>query len=192
LANLAIGQGELLVTPLQMAQFTMIVANKGVYYKPHLLKYLYNHNTSKIVHFPTDSRYITGVSDGTYDIVREAMRRVVNGGTGWNGKVPGIEMAGKTGTSENPHGDSHAWFMAFAPYELPEIAVAVILENAGGGGAFAAPIARKFLEKYFFNKIIPPFIAKKSRQDSVGIPIDLKKILPIPFSTNAVLKQDDN
>ncbi|MCB0281969.1 MAG: penicillin-binding protein 2 [Calditrichaeota bacterium] len=186
LANLAIGQGELLVTPLQLAQFAMILANKGVYYKPHLLNYLYNHTTESRTYYPTDTRYVTGISDANYDIVREAMRSVVEGGTGWAGKVPGIEMAGKTGTAQNPHGDSHAWFMAFAPFDLPEIAISVIVENGGGGSVVAAPIARKFMEKYFYNKLIPRPVAKKTtpaHADSVA-PINLENIFPIDINRN--------
>ncbi len=162
LANLAIGQGELLVTPLQLTQFAMILANKGVYHAPHLVDHIYNYSTKSTVQFPSDAKYVTGVSDEVYDIIREGMRQVVDGGTGWLGKVPGIEMAGKTGTAQNPHGDSHAWFMAFAPYERPEVAISVIIENGGGGGAIAAPIARQFLEKYFYNRLIPRYIPKKA------------------------------
>lgn len=193
LANLAIGQGELLVTPLQLAQFAMILANKGVYYKPHLLNYLYNHNTGSRTYFPTDTRYITGISDINYDIIRNAMRSVMEGGTGWTGKVPGIEMAGKTGTAQNPHGDSHAWFMAFAPFDLPEVAVAVIIENGGGGSAVAAPIARKFLEKYFYNKLIPRPVAKSTtaaHADSAA-PINLENIFPIQIDRNADENQEE-
>lgn len=180
LANLAIGQGELLVTPLQLAQFVMIVANKGVYYKPHLLKYSYDYSANEEIYLPSDPQYVKGISDETYDIVREGMRQVMDGGTGWYGKVPGIEMAGKTGTAQNPHGDSHAWFMAFAPYDQPEIAISVIVENGGGGGAVAAPLARKFLEKYFFGKMLPrPVIKKAQPVDSVIAPINIENFGPI-------------
>ncbi|MBD3223488.1 MAG: penicillin-binding protein 2 [Caldithrix sp.] len=166
LANLAIGQGELLTTPLQLAQFAMILANKGVYHKPHLVTQIYNYETNETADFPVETHYIDGISDKVYHTVHEGMHRVVNGGTGWLGKVQGIDMAGKTGTAQNPHGDTHAWFMAFAPYEFPEVAVAVIVENAGGGGAVAAPLARKFLEKYFYDRIIPRVYAQPDTSDS--------------------------
>lgn len=194
LANLAIGQGELLVTPLQLAQFIMIIANKGVYYKPHLLKFMYNYSTKEKITYPNNTQYVTGISDKTYDIVREGMRQVMDGGTGWYGKVPGIEMAGKTGTAQNPHGKSHAWFMAFAPYEQPEIAISVIVENGGGGGAVAAPIARKFLEKYFFGKILPRPVAKKEAQpiDSVVTPINIENFSPIEIIENDESIQEGN
>jgi penicillin-binding protein 2 len=184
LANLAIGQGELLVTPLQLAQFAMILANKGVYHTPHLVDHIYNYSTHSTTKFPVDTKYITGISDDVYYVVREGMRAVVNGGTGWLGKVPGIEMAGKTGSAQNPHGDTHAWFMAFAPYDFPEVAIAVVVENAGAGGGVAAPIARKFLEKYFYNRLIPRAVAKKDttdqiNADSLTIPFDFNEIQPI-------------
>ncbi len=186
LANLAIGQGELLVTPLQLAQFTMILANRGVYHTPHLVDYIYEYNTQSITRFPVETHYVQNISDEVYNIVREGMHRVVNGGTGWLGKVPGIDMAGKTGTAQNPHGDTHAWFMAFAPYKMPEIAVAVIVENAGSGGGVAAPLARKFLEKYFYDRLIPRVFAKPDTtvtqpEDSLDILFDAGEYQPMPI-----------
>ncbi len=194
LANLAIGQGELLVTPLQLAQFAMMIANKGVYYQPHLLNYLVSHTTGSKTPFPSNTKYITGLSDVNYDIVREAMRQVVDGGTGWSGKVPGIEMAGKTGSAQNPHGDSHAWFMAFAPFKLPEVSIAVIVENGGGGGAVAAPIVRKFLEKYFYNKLIPRPAPKKEEIiiDTLIAPIDMNNFEPLEIISVPSSEIDEN
>jgi penicillin-binding protein 2 len=162
LANLAIGQGELLTTPLQIAQFAMILANKGIYHPPHLIEKMYDFSEQRFIQFPVKTTFISEISDKSYNIVREGMRQVVNGGTGELSKIPGIEMAGKTGSAQNPHGETHAWFMAFAPYERPEVAISVILENAGGGGAVAAPVARKILEMYFFGKLLPRKIEPKS------------------------------
>lgn len=181
LANLAIGQGELLITPLQLAQFAMILANKGTYYAPHLIDYLYNHSNNEKIVFQNSEHKVSGVSEKNYDIVREAMRQVMDGGTGWFGKVKDIEMAGKTGTAQNPHGESHAWFMTFAPYENPEIAIAVIVENGGGGGAVAAPLARMFLEKYFYGKLIPRPVIKKEKISEIPIvePINVEDALPL-------------
>ncbi len=186
LANLAIGQGELLVTPLQLAQFAMILANRGMYYDPHLVDHLFNYQTHKIVEFPIKSHYVKGVNSDYFDVVREGMHQVVNGGTGWLGKVPGIDMAGKTGTAQNPHGEPHAWFMGFAPYNHPEVAIAVVLENAGSGGGHAAPVARKFLEMYFYHKLIPrPVVKKDSLKTDSGlnplqtVPVDSLRPLPI-------------
>jgi penicillin-binding protein 2 len=184
LANLAIGQGELLTTALQLGQFAMILANKGIYHTPHMVDHVYDYSTQSIINFPMDTKYITGISDEVYDVVREGMRMVCNGGTGWLGRVPSIETAGKTGSAQNPHGETHALFIGFAPYENPEIAIAVIAENAGGGGAIAAPIARKFMEIYFFGKIIPRPVAKIDSTnlydiDSLINPFDINPIRPI-------------
>ena len=182
LANLAIGQGELLTTPLQMAQFTMILATRGVVHTPHFTNYLRDKESGKKIYFPVKTNYVTGISADIYDFAREGMRSVVDGGTGWRASVPGVEVAGKTGTAENPHGDSHAWFIGFAPYENPVIAIAVIIENGGGGGAFAAPLARQCLEKYFYGRILPRRVAKVDtviKADTLENMIDLN-IMEIP------------
>jgi penicillin-binding protein 2 len=188
MANLSIGQGELLTTPLQMAQFAMILANKGVYYTPHLVDNIYDYSAHKPYNFPFDAKYITGVSESVYTIVREGMREVIAGGTGRLGKVFGMEMAGKTGTAQNPHGEPHAWFIGFAPFDHPEVAVAVVLENSGGGGANAAPIARQTLEMYFYGKLMSQFsAAAKSgsvvNSDSLLKKLNLKLIQPIQIGT---------
>ncbi len=191
LANLAIGQGELLTTPLQIAQFAMILANRGMYHRPHLVDHLYNYQSKKTIYFPTRTHYVTEVSSEVFDVVREGMHQVVNGGTGWLGKVPGIDMAGKTGTAQNPHGDPHAWFMAFAPYEHPEIAVAVIIENAGSGGGNAAPVARKYLEMYFYHKLIPRPVVKK---DSLKVEEAINPLQHLPIDSLApipIIRQED-
>lgn len=185
LANLAIGQGELLTTPLQIAQFAMILANKGVYHQPHLVYSTYQYDTKETILFPVNTKYVNGVSYDTYDFIHQGMSEVVNGGTGWLGKVKGIDMAGKTGSAQNPHGETHAWFMAFAPLENPEIAIAVLVENAGGGGAVAAPMARKFMEMYFYGKLIPRPVIKK---DTTATPDQIIEVLspeilqPMPVS----------
>ena len=107
---------------------------------------------------------------------RQGMLNVVQGGTGWRGSVYNIKVAGKTGTAQNPHGDDHAWFIAFAPFENPVIAISVIVENAGGGGAVAAPIASLCMEKFFYHKILPRTVAKKDtlQIDSLKNEIQLK------------------
>ncbi len=181
LANLAIGQGELLTTPLQIAQFAMILANRGLYHRPHLVDHLYNYQSKKEIYFPRQSKMVAEVSTEVFDVVREGMHQVVNGGTGWLGKVPGIDMAGKTGTAQNPHGKPHAWFMAFAPYQHPEVAIAVIVENAGSGGGVAAPIARQFLEMYFFGKVIPRPVVKKDtlKVENAINPLPIDSLVPI-------------
>jgi penicillin-binding protein 2 len=177
LANLAIGQGELLVTPLQMAQFAMILANKGVLYTPHITDYLYDKVNNTRLYFPTKTNYVEGISDQTYEFIRTAMFNVVNGGTGGRAAVRGIQVAGKTGTAQNPHGEDHAWFISFAPLENPVIAMAVLIENGGSGGAVAAPIAELCLEKFFYNQILPRAVALKdtTRGDSLKTDTPIKR-----------------
>jgi penicillin-binding protein 2 len=95
--------------------------------------------------------------------VREAMRRTVSDGTGRAARLKTVEVAGKTGTAQNPHGDDHAWFMCFAPATSPEVAMAIIVENAGHGGTEAGPIAQAFLSTYFH----------EDEADSVAVPVSM-------------------
>ncbi len=183
LANLAIGQGELLTTPLQMAQLAMIMATRGVLHTPHLLDYLKDKQTDERIYFPVQTKYTQGVSKNVYDILRTGMRQVVDGGTGWRGGVYGIDAAGKTGTAQNPHGDTHAWFIGFAPFENPVIALAVLVENGGGGGAVAAPLASLVLEKHFYKRLLPRIVPKKDstdiKIDSLIVPFEIPDIQPL-------------
>lgn len=145
--SLGIGQGEISVTPLQLAFFTALVANNGSSYVPHLVKgYLDN---DKEFHPITFEKVETGVSQKTFDIVKKGMFDVVQGyGTGRSIRIPGVNISGKTGTAQNPHGKDHAWFTCFAPSEDPQIAIAVLVENVGFGATHAAPIAKKLIESY--------------------------------------------
>jgi penicillin-binding protein 2 len=148
--NYAIGQGEL-VTPLQLANYTAGLANGRVIYTPHLLKYTVDHQQTR----HDNELKVLGaieISDTVLSIIRNAMQEVVNSpyGTAPKARIEGVTVGGKTGTSENPHGRDHALFIAFAPVEEPRIVIAVIVENApGGGGAYAAPIAGKILKEFF-------------------------------------------
>ena len=148
LASLGIGQGEISVTPLQLAYFTAITANNGMSYKPHVVKGYLDNNTGKInkYEFP---QIKTSVKKEVFDIVKEGMFLVVNGnGTATHIRSNEFKIAGKTGTAQNPHGKDHALFIGFAPYEYPKIAIAVVVENVGFGGTHAAPIAKKVIEAY--------------------------------------------
>jgi penicillin-binding protein 2 len=155
LISLGIGQGEVGVTPLQMANYAAILANKGKYFQPHAVNTIVDKQTKKIQQAVVEKRQID-LSENAWSLVREGMRRAVMelGGTGRAAKVPGIEVAGKTGTAQNPHGKSHAWFMGFAPYDDPKIAICVMVENVGYGGAFAAPIAGMCMEEYLYGEIL--------------------------------------
>jgi len=158
--NLAIGQGELLVTPIQAACLTAAIVNGGVAVTPHLLKQVQT-RSGRVLGTPKRSTaYELPYSDETIDFLRRAMVGVVEApnGTGKLARIPGIEVGGKTGTAQNPHGENHAWFIAFAPADDPEIAIAVIVENAGGGGAIAAPIARDVMKAYLRIEDAPPAV----------------------------------
>lgn len=146
--NLAIGQGELLTTPLQMACFAMTIANEGRSFKPRVKRGVYDPVTfkEKDVAEP-DSFSVPGIKPESYALAKRGMHMVVNSptGTAKSARVPGVISAGKTGTAQNPHGETHAWFIGFAPFEDPQIAYCIFLENGGGGGANAAPFARKII-----------------------------------------------
>ena len=136
--NLTIGQGELLATPLQVVRYTSALAT-GQLPTPQVIKGTKAETTS------------LPISKEVIKTMRSIMVDVVNspGGTGHRARLPNIVVAGKTGTAQNPHGEDHAWFVAYAPAENPRIAIAVIVENGGSGGLVAAPIAQKTLEAYF-------------------------------------------
>jgi penicillin-binding protein 2 len=146
--SLSIGQGEMLVTPMQMANLAAIMANNGYYYTPHLVKEI---EGGKI-----DDRYLvknkTGIDSTYFKFVRDAMTDAIYG-TASRAAIPGITISGKTGTAQNPHGADHSVFMAFAPKENPKIAIAVYVENAGWGGRAAASIASLMIEKYLTGEV---------------------------------------
>ena len=157
LLNLAVGQGDLLVTPIQMAVFAMAIANEGVYYRPHIVKSIQDAETNELIRLPIDTVQIAGISKKTFGMLKAAMYKVVHGssGTGRGLWLPGIQAAGKTGTAQNPHGEDHAWFIGFAPFHQPEIAFCVLVENGGSGGTAAVPIARTLLKQYFSGTKFP-------------------------------------
>jgi len=152
LLSLSIGQGEVSVSPVQLAQYTALIANNGKTYSPHLVRG-YVDNTGK--EFDLKSKQLTvGIDQKVFDIVKKGMYLVVNGsGTATSIRSDDIVIAGKTGTAQNPHGKDHAWFVAFAPFDNPQIALAVIVENVGFGSTYAAPIAKKIIETYLNSKV---------------------------------------
>jgi penicillin-binding protein 2 len=154
LVSLAIGQGELGVSPLQMARYAAALANGGTLVQPHAVQFIRNKSTNKIEEVPHTSSAV-GLSPHVMALIREGMQRVVHapGGTGGLARIPGVISGGKTGTAENPHGEDHAWYVGFAPFESPKIAVAVMLENSGFGGAKAAPVAGLLMEKYLYGQL---------------------------------------
>lgn len=149
--SISIGQGEVKLTPLQMANIAVIIANKGWYYTPHFVKSI--SGKGPLEKFKTKN--YTMVDSKYFPSVIEGMRRVVNesGGTATSAKLTEIIIAGKTGTVQNPHGKDHSVFIAFAPIENPKIAIAVFIENSGFGGTWAAPTASLIIEKFLTGKI---------------------------------------
>ena len=150
--SLSIGQGELLVTPLQVANLGAIIANQGYYIKPHLVKGFEENGTFTELEF---DKVVTGKSNEYYPAIIEGMARAA-GHTASLAKIKGIEIAGKTGTAENGVKDEtidHSVFMAFAPRDNPKIAISVYVENAGWGGGAAAITAALVMEKYLKREI---------------------------------------
>lgn len=146
LAQVGIGQSSLLVTPLRMAMLASTFANKGIIMKPYIVSRITDVDGSTVNEFkPTE--WLTVTNPQLADKIKQMMVEVVNHGTGSAAYLSSAQVAGKTGTAENSHGDSHAWFIGFAPADNPEVVVAVIVENAGSGGSIAAPIARQILAK---------------------------------------------
>lgn len=150
--SIAIGQGEVTATPLQVANLAATIANRGYYYAPHVVR--------EIQDTPLDSIYThkhsTGIKKQHYEAIVEGMARAVTGGTcrGAN-LLPDIEVCGKTGTAENPHGRDHSIFMGFAPKDKPQVAIFVIVENGGFGATNGVPIGRLMLQKYLKGEINP-------------------------------------
>lgn len=160
--SLSIGQGELLLTPIQMANVAATIANKGWFITPHVVH--------KISGGHIDSLYTqrreTGIDTAAFTVVQDGMEAAVwspFGGTARAAQIPGIKVCGKTGTAQNPHGRDHSIFMAFAPRENPQIAISVYVENAGFGATWAAPIAALMIEKFINGSIDPERKWKEDR-----------------------------
>ncbi len=149
--NLAIGQGELLVTPIQMAVVAAALANRGTVWRPHYTqKIVYSDGRPDYLQKPEKVNAISA-KESAWDQVQDALEVTISSGTGYPAKIPGIIVAGKTGTAQNPHGEDHAWFIAYAarPGEPASIAIAVLVANGGHGGVTAAPVAKKMILAYF-------------------------------------------
>lgn len=177
--NLGIGQGEIGVSPLQMAQYVSSIANGGYLRQPHAVRGIFNKQMQRIDVVPTHAIH-TGVDTLFFELMKEGMRRAVmeSGGTAGLARIPGVSVAGKTGTAQNPHGMDHAWFVGFAPVDTPRIAVAVLVENAGFGGSIAAPIAGYVMEKYLKRTILRPIwlpAIKKPEEEGIASNSVLRK-----------------
>jgi penicillin-binding protein 2 len=147
--SISIGQGEVLATPLQIANFAATISNRGYYITPHVVKAIQDTTISsdyKKKHYPKIKR-------SYYELIAEGMRMAVLGGTCRGANLPGIEVCGKTGTAQNPHGPDHSVFMGFAPYNNPKIAICVFVETAGFGATYGVPIGSLMIEKYLNGEI---------------------------------------
>lgn len=159
--SISIGQGEIKLTPIQMANIAVIMANRGWYYTPHFVKSI--GKKGKLKKYRT--KHVTPIERRHFDAVVEGMRRVVYeaGGTGKEAKIENFIVCGKTGTVQNgKNKKNHSVFIAFAPIDNPKIALAVFVENAGAGGAWAAPIAGLMMDKYLNKKV-----TNKEKENSI-------------------------
>lgn len=148
--SISIGQGEVDVVPVQMANLAAMIANRGFYYIPHIIKKI-GRSGSKLPKYK--EKQMSGISSELFTPVVDAMEEVVLGGTATRAALQGVSICGKTGTAQNSRGKDHSVFIAFAPKENPKIAIAVYVENSGFGGTWAAPIASLMIEKYLKGKV---------------------------------------
>jgi penicillin-binding protein 2 len=152
--SMAIGQGEVLTTPLQIANLAAVIANKGYYYIPHVVKNI--EGIDEIISIYNEPQH-TSIDTGYFQVVIDGMDKAVNekGGTALIARHRDFVICGKTGTAENPHGKDHSVFMAFAPKDDPQIAISVYVEHGEWGSTYAAPIASLMIEKYLTDTIAP-------------------------------------
>ena len=148
--SLAIGQGEIGITPVQLANLSALIANKGYYYTPHVVRAIGSENEKNTKY---QARNNCDIDPAYFDVVIEAMHDVVEAGTATGAKMDSIPICGKTGTAQNPHGKNHSIFIAFAPMDHPAIAISVVVENSGFGATWAAPIASLMIEKYLKREV---------------------------------------
>ncbi len=149
--SVAIGQGEILATPLQIANLCATVANRGWFITPHTVKEV----KDTVIDEKYRERRVPTIDQHYFEDIAEGMRMAVTGGTCRLANLPDIEVCGKTGTAQNPHGRDHSAFIGFAPYRNPKIAVCVYVENAGFGATYGVPIGSLIIERYLKGKIDP-------------------------------------
>lgn len=151
--SMAIGQGEIGTTPLQMANMTAAIANRGYYFTPHIVKSI---GAEKKIDQRFREIHIINIDSANFEEIIKGMESAVNGGAGSTARIAALRdivVCGKTGTAQNPHGKDHSVFIAFAPKDDPKIAISVYVENAGFGATYAAPVASLMIEKYLAGKV---------------------------------------
>jgi len=165
LVSLGIGQGELQANVMQIANLACVVANRGYWITPHVGKKVGN----KAVDPEQFKKNYVGVDDKYFDVVQEGMYGAANlpGGTAYHIRLEDIAICGKTGTAQNPHGENHSVFMCYAPRENPKITIGILIENAGFGGTWAAPIAALLVEKYLKGKTSRPTMEKQMMEKNL-------------------------
>ncbi len=169
--SLGLGQGELGITPLQMANIIAIFANRGFYYTPHLVKAVAGKpNTGRNL----NKKHYCKMDPRNFDVIIDGMQKVTEAGTGRIARFGDTVICGKTGTAQNPHGKDHSLFVAFAPRDNPRIAIAVMVENAGFGASWAAPIASLIMERFLTGTISRPELEQRIMEG------DLLKDYPLP------------
>jgi len=156
--SMAIGQGEVGTTPLQMANYTAAIANRGYFYTPHVVKSV---GPDHLIDNRFTTKHQIDIDTANFEKIVLGMEQAVNSGTAAGVKLKDIIMCGKTGTAQNPHGANHSVFIAFAPKDNPKIAIAVYVENAGFGATYAAPIASLMIEKYLKGAITNKVLEKR-------------------------------
>lgn len=175
--SLGIGQGELGITPLQMANIMCIIANKGYYYTPHIVKKIGDKaNTTRNL----GEKHYTKVEPQYFDAIHDGMQLVVEAGTARIARFGNVVICGKTGTAQNPHGKDHSLFVAFAPRENPKIAIAVMVENSGFGATWAAPVASLMMEQYLTDSISRPELYERMIKGNL-----------LPTRSDTLLKKTD-
>lgn len=159
IVSLGIGQAELTLVPLQMANVVAAIANRGYYFTPHSVRGI---GKDKLLEERFTTKHLVGVQNpDAYNNVIDGMQLCLDGGTGYASRVKDIVICGKTGTAQNPHGKDHAVFLAFAPRDNPKIAIACIVENAGFGGVWSAPIVTLMIEQYLKGHTDRPELEKR-------------------------------
>jgi penicillin-binding protein 2 len=159
--SMAIGQGEIGTTPLQMANMTAAIANRGYYYTPHIVKAI---GQERSVNSRFIAKHKINIDSANFETIISGMEGAVSGVPGATARVAAIKdiiVCGKTGTAQNPHGDDHSVFIAFAPKENPRIAIAVYVENAGFGSTSAAPVASLMIEKYIRGSVTNKYLEQR-------------------------------
>ncbi len=174
LLNYSIGQGEILASPVQMCAFAVILANGGKKAHPHIVKKILGPDGEIVLDNDAAVEPVDGIDQSIVRFIRRSMEGVVNDedGTGRAASLPHVRIAGKTGTAQNPHGEDHALFIAYAPAERPTRVVTIVMENAGHGGAMAAPLAREIFAACFpaaADEGTPPAAEGAKRDAGAGV-----------------------